>query len=111
MYSIAKDKENGIWIGTYFGGVNYLNNSLLNIETYYPDVLHNLLSGKAVSQFLEDNLSNIWIATEDGGLNYFDTKTKVFSQPVKTSYHNTHALMMDGDNLWIGTFSRGHRHI
>lgn len=107
VYSIAKDKENGIWIGTYFGGVNYLNTSLLNIETYYPDVLHNLLSGKAVSQFLEDNLSNIWIATEDGGLNYFDTKTKVFSQPVKTSYHNTHALMMDGDNLWIGTFSRG----
>jgi len=107
IYSIARDKEGGVWIGTYFGGINYLNTSLLNIETYYPDVLHGLLSGKAVSQFYEDAASNLWIATEDGGLNYFDTKTKVFTQPVKTTYHNTHALMMDGDNLWIGTFSRG----
>jgi signal transduction histidine kinase/ligand-binding sensor domain-containing protein/DNA-binding response OmpR family regulator len=107
IYSIARDKEGGIWIGTYFGGVNYLNTSLLNIETYYPDVLHGLLSGKAVSQFYEDTTGNMWIATEDGGLNYFDTRTKVFTQPVKTTYHNTHALMMDGDNLWIGTFSRG----
>lgn len=107
IYSIAKDKEGGIWIGTYFGGVNYLNTSLLNIETYYPDMLHGLLSGKAVSQFLEDKTGNMWIATEDGGLNYFDTKTNVFSQPVKTTYHNTHALLMDNDNLWIGTFSRG----
>ncbi len=107
IYSIAKDKEGGIWIGTYFGGVNYLNTSLLNIETYFPNVLHGLLSGKAVSQFCEDASGNMWIATEDGGLNYFDTKTKVFTHPIKTTYHNTHALMMDGNNLWIGTFSRG----
>ncbi len=107
IYSIAKDKEGGIWIGTYFGGVNYLNALLLNVETYFPDTEHGQLSGKAVSQFLEDARGNIWIATEDGGLNYFDTKTKEFTQPVETSYHNIHTLIMDGDNLWIGTFSRG----
>lgn len=107
VYSIAKDKEGGIWIGTYFGGVNYLNTSLLSIETYYPDVLHGFLSGKAVSQFCEDKLGNLWIATEDGGLNYFDVKSKLITQPVKTTYHNTHALLLDGDDLWIGTFSRG----
>jgi signal transduction histidine kinase/ligand-binding sensor domain-containing protein/DNA-binding response OmpR family regulator len=107
VYSIARDKEGGIWIGTYFGGINYLNTALLSVETYYPDVLHGFLSGKAVSQFCEDSSGNIWIATEDGGLNYFNVKTKLISQPVKTSYHNTHALLLDGDNLWIGTFSRG----
>jgi ligand-binding sensor domain-containing protein/signal transduction histidine kinase/DNA-binding response OmpR family regulator len=107
IYSIAKDREGGVWIGTYFGGVNYLNVLRLNVETWFPYAEHGQLSGKAVSQFLEDARGNIWIATEDGGLNYFDTKTKEFSQPVETSYHNLHALMMDGDNLWIGTFSRG----
>lgn len=107
VYSIARDKEDGIWIGTYFGGVNYLNTALQSVETYYPDLLHGFLSGKAVSQFCEDPSGNIWIATEDGGLNYFNVKTKLISQPVKTSYHNTHALLLDGDNLWIGTFSRG----
>jgi signal transduction histidine kinase/ligand-binding sensor domain-containing protein/DNA-binding response OmpR family regulator len=107
IYSIAKDRENGIWIGTYFGGVNYLNTSLINIETYYPDVVHGLLSGKAVSQFCEDDAGNIWIATEDGGVNFFDTKTKKITQPIQTTYHNTHALLFDNENLWIGTFSRG----
>src|SRR5690606_19520781 len=106
IYSISQDKEGGLWIGTYFGGINYLNTSLLSIETYYPDALDGL-SGKAVSQFCEDKSGNLWIATEDGGLNYFDVKTKEITQPVKTSYHNTHALLLDGDDLWIGTFSRG----
>lgn len=106
IYAISKDQEGGIWIGTYFGGINYLNTSLLSIETYYPDHVQGL-SGKAVSQFCEDPSGNLWIATEDGGLNYFDVKTKKISRPVKTTYHNTHALLLDGENLWIGTFSRG----
>lgn len=107
VYSITSDKEGGIWIGTYFGGINYLDVSLLSIETYYPDAKHGMLSGKAVSQFCEDKEGNMWIATEDGGVNYFDTKTKQISQPIQTSYHNTHALILDDSDLWIGTFSRG----
>lgn len=107
VYSIASDKERGLWIGTYFGGVNYLNTALLSIETYHPDFLHGFLSGKAVSQFCEDRLGNMWIATEDGGVNYLNTRTGQITQPVRTSYHNTHALLLDGEDLWIGTFSRG----
>jgi len=107
VYSICKDKEGGIWIGTYFGGVNYMNPSQLNIDTYYPDRRPGTLSGKAISQFCEDPDGNLWIATEDGGVNYLDIKTQKISQPITTSYHNTHALLLDGDNLWIGTFSRG----
>lgn len=107
VYSIIRDKEGGIWIGTYFGGVNYMSTSSFAIESFSPNGTFNSISGKAISQFCEDPDGNLWIATEDAGVNYFDTKTKRFSQPIKTSYHNTHALMLDGDDLWIGTFSRG----
>lgn len=107
VYSMARDKEGGLWIGTYFGGVNYLNPSFTNIETYNPTFTSNSLSGKAISQFCEDKDGNLWIATEDGGVNYMNTRTKSISQPVKTTYHNTHALLLDSDDLWIGTFSRG----
>ncbi|NDV83974.1 hybrid sensor histidine kinase/response regulator transcription factor [Bacteroides sp. 51] len=107
VYSIASDREGGIWIGTYFGGINYLDVFLLPVETYYADVKHGMLSGKAVSQFCEDANGNMWIATEDGGVNHFDVRTKRITQPIQTSYHNTHALLLDDDNLWIGTFSRG----
>ncbi|PRY97329.1 two component regulator with propeller domain [Marinilabilia salmonicolor] len=113
VYSIYKDREEGIWVGTYFGGVGYISTNSKIIEHYYPKSHKNTLSGKAVSQFCEDEKGNLWIATEDGGLNYFNTKTRQFTSYLpKTdqnsiSYHNIHALIIDGNNLWIGTFSRG----
>ncbi len=113
VYSIYNDREGGIWIGTYFGGVNYLSANRNTIEHYYPGCSDSYLSGKAVSQFCEDEKGNLWIATEDGGLNYFDVQKKQFRKikPQKTgnglSYHNLHSLVLDGDNLWIGTFSSG----
>lgn len=107
VYSLFRDREGGIWAGTYFGGLNYLNKSALSIDNYLPNNKAGSLSGKAVSQFCEDEKGNLWVATEDGGLNYFDKKTGKFSQPVKTSYHNIHPLMLVGNELWIGTFSRG----
>ena len=105
--SIYKDREGGIWIGTYSGGVNYLSPSASCIETYYPDILPGSLSGKTVRQFCEDENENLWIATENGGVNYFNTKDQTITQPIKGLYHNTHALLLDGDNLWIGTYARG----
>jgi signal transduction histidine kinase/DNA-binding response OmpR family regulator/ligand-binding sensor domain-containing protein len=104
---MQKDREGGIWIGSYFGGINYLNPSTLHIEAYYPHIAPKALSGKAVSQFCEDVSGNLWVATEDGGVNYLNVQTKSITQPINTSYHNTHALLLDGDELWIGTFSRG----
>jgi ligand-binding sensor domain-containing protein/signal transduction histidine kinase/DNA-binding response OmpR family regulator len=113
VYCIYDDREGGIWIGTYFGGVNYLSANRNAIEHYYPGYSDSYLSGKAISEFCEDEKGNLWIATEDGGLNYFDVQKKQFRKimPQKTgnglSYHNLHSLILDGDNLWIGTFSSG----
>lgn len=108
VYSIYKDREDGIWIGTYFGGVNYLVRN--NIDIYTRDPAGRALTGRAVSQFCEDAAGNLWIATEDGGLNYFNTRTNSFENhrvPHGISYHNLHALMLEENRLWIGTFSRG----
>lgn len=113
VYSIHRDREGGIWIGTYFGGVNYVSPNYSNIEHYYPNPSPHSMSGKAVSQFLEDEKGNLWIATEDGGLNYFDRKLGTFRtfHPSDSkggiSYHNIHSLLLDGHFLWVGTFSRG----
>lgn len=107
VYSIFQDRENGLWIGTYFGGVNYFNPLLSSVETFVPGNVPGMLSGRAVGQFCEDPAGNLWIATEDGGVNYFNTKTNWITQPIETSYHNIQALLLDGDDLWIGTLSRG----
>ncbi len=113
IYSIYKDREGGIWVGTYFGGVNYISPKSNPFELYAPLEYKNSISGKAISQFCEDASGNLWIGTEDGGLNYFDVKNNTFKcynhEPGRNSlsYHNVHSLMLDGDNLWIGTFAGG----
>jgi len=113
VYDITRDSEGGMWVSTYFGGVNYLPKNLKPFEQYFPSFQTGSISGKAISEFCEDNDGNIWIATEDGGLNYLNTKTqkaqtyKPLNAKNSISYHNIHSLLIDNNKLWIGTFSRG----
>ena len=79
IYSLCKDREGGIWIGSYFGGVNYYPRFYTNFEKYYPKGTENGLHGKRVREFCQDNQGILWIGTEDGGLNRFNPKTKTFS--------------------------------
>ncbi|MGL4411083.1 MAG: hybrid sensor histidine kinase/response regulator transcription factor [Bacteroidales bacterium] len=109
VYSIYKDREDGIWIGTYFGGVNYLHPNHKSIENYSKSRFNNL-NGKAISQFCEDRERNIIIATEDGGVSYLDLKKnefRAYNKLFKPTYHNIHALLIADSNILIGTFSRG----
>ena len=79
IYSLCKDREGGIWIGSYFGGVNYYPRFYTYFEKYYPKGTDNGLHGKRVREFCQDNQGILWIGTEDGGLNRFNPKTKTFS--------------------------------
>lgn len=113
IYSIYKDREGGIWIGTYFGGINYIPKQYNYFEKYYPISNKNSISGERVSGICEDQNGNIWIGTEDAGLNKFNPATKQFEHfkvnagENSLSYHNVHDVLLDGDNLWVGFFNNG----
>lgn len=113
IYPIVRDREGGFWIGTYFGGVNYLSPNSGLFERYTHSRYKNSISGNVVGRFAEDKRGNIWIATDDGGLNVLNLSTGLFSAYVpksgsnSISYHNVHALCWDDDRLWIGTYSGG----
>lgn len=108
VYSLYKDNEGGIWVGSYFGGVNYYPRPYTYFEKYYPKGVEDGLHGKRVREFCQDNKGILWIGTEDGGLNRFNPKTKEFSffEP-STGFTNIHALCLVNDYLWVGTFSKG----
>lgn len=114
IYTICADREGGIWLGTFFGGANYLQEKSSGFELYYPTGERNSLSGNAVSAFLEDKPGMFWVGTEDGGLNYYNSFNNTFKQypfasgQQKLSYHNIHSLFKDSrGNIWIGTFAGG----
>ncbi len=114
VYTIFRDRENNMLVGTYFGGINIFSN--LYKQFYYYDFGYseNFLSGKAVRQIIGGKDGNLWIATEDGGLNYYDRSQEKFMHynpdPNKNSisYNNVHSLLLDSkNNLWIGTYLGG----
>jgi len=113
IYPIVKDSEGGLWIGTYYGGVNYAPPQKGSIEGYSYSKYSNSVGGNIISCFAEDKEGNIWTGSDDGGLSCFNPKNKTFVNYMpddntnSLSYHNIHALCFDGDLLWIGTYSGG----
>ncbi|MEP6683103.1 MAG: two-component regulator propeller domain-containing protein [Parafilimonas sp.] len=113
IYTLCKDKEGGIWSGTYFGGLNYYPKQYYSFEKYFPDYSEHAISGNAVREICEDSNGKLWVGTEDGGLNIFDKKTASFTKFTPSgkrtdiAYFNIHGLLCNGKNLWIGTFEHG----
>jgi hypothetical protein len=110
IYALYKDREEGLWIGSYFGGVDYYPRQYTYFAKYYPKNIANSLHGKRVREFCRADDGTLWIGTEDGGLNHFNPKTKEFHffEP-SAGFTNIHGLCMDGSHLWVGTFSKGIR--
>ena len=113
VYPIVKDREGGIWVGTYYGGVNYLSPNTGQFECFAHSRFYNSVNGTVIGRFCEDSYGHIWIASDDGGLSRFAPKDKQFTHYMpdehrnSLSYHNVHALCMDDDDLWIGTYTGG----
>lgn len=110
VYPLFKDRDNGIWIGTYFGGVNYLSPNKSYFQTREHQRLDTTDYGQVVSRFYEDDRGTIWIGTDDGGLQRFDRQTRLLHRmPIGGPNEplNVHALSGSGDTLWVGTYQRG----
>ena len=110
VYPIMLDREGGTWIGTYYGGVNYTHPVSGNFTSYVHMQYGNSVSGNVVNHFCEDQRHRLWVASDDGGLCYYTHETGLFT-PLKLSSggeeHNVHALCVDGDRLFVGTYTQG----
>lgn len=60
---IFKDSRHGLWIGTYGGGVCYLNRTTRQFQVFDE---RNGLNNKAICGILEDDDNNIWLTTQGG---------------------------------------------
>ncbi|MCR5365850.1 MAG: response regulator [Prevotella sp.] len=107
VYAITNDREGGLWIGTFYGGVHYVSPVGKRFEAFS---LETGLRGNVISRFCEDQYGMIWIASDDGGLMRYSPKERRFvSYPHEDvlSQQNAHALTICGDELWIGTYTNG----
>ncbi len=111
VYPIMRDREGGIWVGTYFGGVNYMHPRTGAFVNYKPSPTRNSVSGLVISCMLEDEKGHIWTGSNDGGLSVYDPVTDHFETIVLRGKdkqpHNVHSLALRNDEVWVGTYSLG----
>ncbi len=107
VYAIIGDTEGGLWVGTFYGGVNYLSPIGQRFDGY---TVGEGLTGNVISRFCEDARGHIWVASDDGGLMCFSPADRSFiPYPHRETlrWRNIHALAIKGDELWIGTYTDG----
>ncbi|HWB92438.1 MAG TPA: two-component regulator propeller domain-containing protein [Puia sp.] len=113
VFAFCQDREGGLWVGTYLGGLNYLPESFVFFQKFFPRGPAPSLSGHAVHEICKDRFGNFWIGTEDGGVDKVNLKKRTFeafrpgASPGSIAYHNIHGLLATGNELWIGTFEHG----
>ncbi|MDD4418401.1 MAG: two-component regulator propeller domain-containing protein [Bacteroides graminisolvens] len=109
LYCLFQDNDNGIWVGTYSGGINYYS-PFQPFKKYYAYPGEDVLKGDLIHDICTDKYNNLWIATEDAGINKLNTTTGKYTnyqpQSGKMSiFHvNIHGLVADDTRLWVGSF-------
>src|SRR5690606_456488 len=113
LYTVCGDNREGVWVGTFFGGVNYYSRENSSFEKYYPVSDRPSISGNAVREIYGDEGGNIWIGTEDAGITRFNPAKGEFERLAVAdpgtgfSYPSIHGLLANEGHLYIGPFVHG----
>ena len=114
VFSLYIDRQGTMWVGTYYGGVDYIYKERYINRYYSYNVLRDdCLNFPFVGDMVEDKNRNIWIATDGGGVNYLNRKTQKFTYYMagKNSilHNNIKTLAYDKkrDQIYVGTHTGG----
>ncbi|WP_265712451.1 hybrid sensor histidine kinase/response regulator transcription factor [Sphingobacterium sp. InxBP1] len=108
-----RDREDNIWAGTFFGGLNQYSRQFDNFKKYLSGFGRNALSGNIVHEIYKDSYGYFWIGTEDGGLNKLDPASGQISRftadgkPGSITHNNIHGLATYKNELWVGSTTHG----
>lgn len=109
--SVFEDRNKNIWIGTYTGGINFINFFPEKFKTITKEQGRNALSYNKVWGMCEDKSGNYWIGTDGGGINVYShtlTKIKEFNTSNGLSDNAILSACCDSEGLlWFGTFKGG----
>lgn len=112
IYTIYIDKEESLWLGSYFDGIKFYSTCQNNFKYYSCSSAPNTQAGKVINIIKEDKDDNYWIGTDDNGIFRFNAKTQEITPfrdaaSIGTTYYCIHDLLVDGDKLYVATYGRG----
>lgn len=112
------DRQNRLWVATYFGGINLYDKDLLQFRSFRSNGPGTPgLSSSNVFALAKDNSANLWVGTDGGGLNFapgpLDQIRKEHFEKIPLarngqSVDKIKCLETDASgNLWVGTWGDG----
>ena len=115
-YCLHKDREGGMWVGTYFAGVSYSRAGNSTAVRRYFAVPDTRRLGRYIREIVPDADGDLWIGTESRGLFRYrpqsDTLESIRVGELydgrRNLFSNVHGLCCDGDYIWAGTYEQGH---
>lgn len=115
-YFLFVDKDDDLWIGSFFNGVYLLNAKNNTLKAFNESSLPNKLSSNQVSQLVQDNNGLIWAGTDHGGVTIIDKANagRTFflqnnpNDPKSLSQNTVNTLYKDNNGIiWLGTYKQG----
>ncbi len=116
LTSIVLTTNNTLWLGTYSGGVNFVDFNRKQFEHYKFNFKADGIFNNNIRSAYQDSEGIIWIGTkEGGGLSRFNREEGTFKN-YKTIKNDPSSLQdeyvfsineLDKNNLLIGTFKKG----
>lgn len=105
IYSLFKDKNDDLWVGTYRAGVNLYSGK--QSKFVMLSRANHAITYDIVTAVLEDQ-NKIYIGLDGGGLNIYDKLTRQ-TRVINTSNsniagNNVISLLKDGDNVWMAIY-------
>lgn len=116
IWCIVKDEQGTLFLGTYFGGVNFFNPEYELYTRYKAGSSEREgLSSPIIGRMIEDQKGNLWVCTEGGGVNVYNKNERTFKWYKhiegrnSISHNNVKAIYYDKhtDIMWIGTHLGG----
>lgn len=112
IYAIYIDKEESLWLGSYFNGVKFYSSFQNNFHYHSCASSSNNQSGKVINVIREDKDNHYWIGTDDNGIFRFNAKTQKATPyrdaaSIRSTYYCIHDILLDGDKLFAATYERG----
>ena len=98
--TIMLDHEGGLWTGAMYGGIAYQSPIAYRFDSN--------ATGRT-ARMAEDRWGRVWTTSDELGLKCYQKDMPVgnIRGIEKLKGIKVHALCMDGDDIWIGTYSNG----
>lgn len=110
--SIFQDSQGGMWVGTYFGGINYYHPLKNRFRNLRKSADKKGLNSNVIGCIREDAQGVFWIGTNEGGVNRYEPdcgKFTCFTTKDGLGGNDVKAIYIDEDNdlVYVGTHAGG----